>query len=86
MEVVDLVLDLLPVKDFLREYLPGPIVIKENEKYDWYQPKFSIGRMHGYHGNFLVALRALVYMKLLGKEGLDTLGAYAVPECQISQF
>jgi glycine dehydrogenase subunit 2 len=66
------------VKDFLREYLPGPIVIKDNEKYDWYQPKFSIGRMHGYHGNFLVALRALVYMKLLGKEGLDTLGAYAV--------
>jgi glycine dehydrogenase subunit 2 len=35
-------------------------------------------RMHGYHGNFLVALRALVYMKLLGKEGLDTLGSYAV--------
>jgi glycine dehydrogenase subunit 2 len=34
--------------------------------------------MHGYHGNFLVALRALVYMKLLGKEGLDTLGSYAV--------
>ena len=40
--------------------------------------KLSIGRMHGYHGNFLVALRALVYMKLLGKEGLDTLGSYAV--------
>ena len=34
--------------------------------------------MHGYHGNFLVALRALVYMMLLGKEGLDTLGSYAV--------
>src|SRR5210317_426506 len=66
------------VKDYLREYLPGPIVTKDNDKYDWYKPKFSIGRMHGYHGNFLVALRALVYMKLLGKEGLDTLGAYAV--------
>ena len=34
--------------------------------------------MHGYHGNFLVALRALVYMMLLGKEGLDSLGSYAV--------
>jgi glycine dehydrogenase subunit 2 len=34
--------------------------------------------MHGYHGNFLVALRALAYMKLLGKEGLDTLGSFAV--------
>ena len=66
------------VKDYLREYLPGPIVIKNSDNYSWYTPEFSIGRMHGYHGNFLVALRALVYMKLLGKEGLDTLGSYAV--------
>tara|TARA_B100001996_G_scaffold280627_1_gene221064 strand:- start:3246 stop:4751 length:1506 start_codon:yes stop_codon:yes gene_type:complete len=66
------------VKEYLKEYLPGPIVIKNDESYEWYQPKFSIGRMHGYHGNFLVALRALAYMKLLGKEGLDHLGSYAV--------
>jgi glycine dehydrogenase subunit 2 len=60
------------VKDYLKEYLPGPIVEKSDESYNWYTPKHSIGRMHGYHGNFLVALRALVYMKLLGKEGLET--------------
>jgi glycine dehydrogenase subunit 2 len=66
------------VKSFLKEYLPGPIVKKINNKFEWYMPKLSIGRMHGYHGNFLVALRALVYMKLLGKEGLDSLGSYAV--------
>jgi glycine dehydrogenase subunit 2 len=66
------------VKEYLKEYLPGPIVIKNDDAYEWYQPSNSIGRMHGYHGNFLVALRALAYMKLLGKEGLDTLGAYAV--------
>ena len=66
------------VKEFLKEYLPGPIVTKVDDTYDWYQPEFSIGRMHGYHGNFLVALRALTYMKLLGKEGLDKLGSYAV--------
>jgi len=66
------------VKEFLKEYLPGPIVTKTNEEFEWYQPNKSIGRMHGYHGNFLVALRALAYMKLLGKEGLDSLGAYAV--------
>jgi len=66
------------VKEFLKEYLPGPIVTKTNEVFEWYQPNKSIGRMHGYHGNFLVALRALAYMKLLGKEGLDSLGAYAV--------
>ena len=66
------------VKEYLKEYLPGPIVINNDDSYEWYQPKFSIGRMHGYHGNFLVALRALAYMKLLGKEGLDHLGSYAV--------
>ena len=66
------------VKEFLKEYLPGPIVTKVDDTYHWYQPEFSIGRMHGYHGNFLVALRALTYMKLLGKEGLDKLGSYAV--------
>ena len=68
----------VPVKEFLKEYLPGPIVTKVDETYEWYQPQFSIGRMHGYHGNFLVALRALAYMKLLGKQGLDNLGSYAV--------
>ena len=68
----------LAVKEYLKEYLPGPIVIKNDDAYEWYQPSNSVGRMHGYHGNFLVALRALTYMKLLGKEGLDTLGAYAV--------
>ena len=66
------------VKSFLKEYLPGPIVQKKDNNFYWYTPESSIGRMHGYHGNFLVALRALVYMKLLGKEGLDTLGSYAV--------
>tara|TARA_Y100000816_G_scaffold92914_1_gene64310 strand:+ start:481 stop:1986 length:1506 start_codon:yes stop_codon:yes gene_type:complete len=66
------------VKEFLKEYLPGPIAENKDRKYNWYKPKNSIGRMHGYHGNFLVTLRALVYMKLLGKEGLDNLGAYAV--------
>ena len=59
-------------------YLPGPIAENKDRKYNWYHPENSIGRMHGYHGNFLVTLRALVYMKLLGKEGLDKLGAYAV--------
>ena len=66
------------VKSFLREYLPGPIAENKDRRYNWHQPENSIGRMHGYHGNFLVTLRALVYMKLLGKEGLDKLGAYAV--------
>ena len=57
------------LKGYLKEFLPGPIVKKAEDTFSWYTPEHSIGRMHGYHGNFLVALRALVYMKLLGKEG-----------------
>ena len=53
------------VKAFLKEYLPGPIVEKNKNSYEWYMPKLSIGRMHRYHGNFLVALRALVYLSLI---------------------
>ena len=66
------------VKSFLKDYLPGPIVEKTDNDYFWYNPEKSIGRMHGFHGNFLVILRALVYMLLLGKEGLSNLGKYAV--------
>ena len=66
------------VKDFLKDYLPGPIVVNSNDAYVWYSPSKSIGRMHGYHGNFLVILRALVYMLLLGSEGLSLLGRSSV--------
>jgi len=66
------------VKSFLKDYLPGPIIQNIDEDYHWIYPNKSIGRMHGYHGNFLVILRALVYMLLLGKEGLSNLGRMAV--------
>ena len=66
------------VKSFLKDYLPGPIVELVGSNFKWIYPKKSIGRMHGYHGNFLVILRALVYMLLLGKEGLSNLGRMSV--------
>jgi len=36
----------------------------------WEMPAASIGRVHGGHGNFLVAVRALAYMRALGGAGL----------------
>ena len=33
-------------------------------------PAASIGRVHGGHGNFLVVVRALAYMRALGGPGL----------------
>ncbi len=66
------------VKEFLKEFLPGPIINHNDNKYTWEYPSNSIGRVHGYHGNFIVVLRALVYMLLLGKEGLSMLGKSSV--------
>jgi len=34
------------VKEFLKEYLPGPIVIKVDDAFQWYEPKHSIACMH----------------------------------------
>lgn len=38
----------------------------------------SIGRIHGFYGNFLVYLRAWVYIRLLGAEGLKDVSETAV--------
>lgn len=58
------------VVDRLVEYLPGPLASKADDGYVWEQPASSIGRVHGNHGNFLVVLRALTYMRALGGPGL----------------
>jgi glycine dehydrogenase subunit 2 len=38
----------------------------------------TIGRVHGFHGNFNAALRSYTYILSLGKEGLYDVGANAV--------
>jgi glycine dehydrogenase subunit 2 len=54
----------------LVQFLPGPIPVRSGDTIAWEQPEHSIGRVHGHHGNFLVVLRALTYMKALGGVGL----------------
>ncbi|MDR1655258.1 MAG: aminomethyl-transferring glycine dehydrogenase subunit GcvPB [Treponema sp.] len=38
----------------------------------------SIGRVHGFYGNFLVALRALAYLLMLGRDGVGDMAGNAV--------
>ncbi|MCK4717601.1 MAG: aminomethyl-transferring glycine dehydrogenase subunit GcvPB [Thermoplasmata archaeon] len=59
------------VKAFLEPYLPSPTIKREGEVYslDYEHPK-SIGPVKAFYGNFLVLLKALVYIKSLGGEGL----------------
>lgn len=58
------------VLEHLARFLPGPVPERIGDAIEWVQPADSIGRVHGNHGNFLVVLRALTYMRALGGDGL----------------
>ena len=63
----------------LVRYLPGPLPTRDDAgTIGWEMPAASVGRVHGHHGNFLVVLRALVYMRGLGGEGLRRAAERAV--------
>ena len=67
------------VKEHLVPFLPYHRVHKIDNQYIYGSPsKHSIGRMIAFGGNFLVFVRAYVYMKLLGKDGLKHVSEHAV--------
>jgi glycine dehydrogenase subunit 2 len=64
----------------LLPFLPIPIVAKEGERYRWLAESDlpqSIGRLSAFMGNAGVLLRAYIYMRLLGREGMRQVGEYA---------
>src|SRR5262249_42149419 len=66
----------------LLPFLPLPIVAKEGERYRWLAESElpqSIGRLSAFMGNAGVLLRAYIYMRLLGREGMRKVGEYATP-------
>ncbi len=69
----------IAVSDLLTDYLPVPRILQENGVYglDWDNPD-SIGSVHSFYGNFLVAVRAFAYILQLGDEGLRTVSENAV--------
>ncbi len=62
----------------LVDFLPGPIVVKEGEKYKLAWPPRSIGRVKAFYGNFLVFIKAYVYIRMMGAEGLKEVAETAV--------
>ncbi len=62
----------------LAPYLPEPHVREGNDGYETYIPEHSIGRVHGYAGNWLVLIKAFAYIARLGDEGLADTSAKAV--------
>jgi glycine dehydrogenase subunit 2 len=68
------------VNDRLLPYLPVPMIDKKQDEYIWLTeddcPK-SIGRLSANMGNAGVLLRAYVYARLLGKEGMERVADFS---------
>ena len=65
----------------LLPYLPTPQIIKEGNKYKLIDKKTntkSIGRMHSFYGNFGIFIRALVYIRMLGADGMKRVSENAI--------
>ncbi|WP_137285134.1 aminomethyl-transferring glycine dehydrogenase subunit GcvPB [Halorussus salinisoli] len=64
----------------LAEFLPAPR-IREAEQgggYERFDPESTIGKVHGFQGNWLVLVKAYAYIARLGDEGLTDASAKAV--------
>ena len=70
----------IAVVEKLVPFLPIPKLIKnENGKYNWKSDiPDSIGRLHTYFGNFGILVRAYVYIRMLGDEGLKSMTRNAI--------
>jgi glycine dehydrogenase subunit 2 len=69
------------VTERLEKFLPSPMVAYDAStgRYSWDEERpDSIGRIHGFHGNFGIVLRAYTYMRSLGGSGLKRASDRAV--------
>jgi len=67
------------VKKHLSIFLPGKNIIQENYKYKLIsRSKYSIGKIRSFYSNFLVVIKAYVYIYILGKDGSLKTGLIAL--------
>ena len=69
------------VNDKLKPYLPVPMVAKENDQYSWITDKElpdTIGALHAFAGNAGILLRAYIYAKMLGRDGMHRVADFSV--------
>jgi glycine dehydrogenase subunit 2 len=75
------------VVEELEQFLPAPRV-REREtqpddhddepRFELYEPDHTIGKVHGFRGNWLVLIKTMAYIARLGDEGLTDASAKAV--------
>jgi glycine dehydrogenase subunit 2 len=71
------------VRAELADYLPGPRVRRVETddggaRFELFDPPATIGRVHGFHGNFGMMVRAWCYIRMHGAEGLRMISEDAV--------
>jgi glycine dehydrogenase subunit 2 len=73
------------VVEELIDYLPSPIVVKDEERSDedypffsFYEPPKSIGPVKAFWGHFGMHVRAYTYMRMLGEVGMREAAEHAV--------
>ncbi len=72
----------LAVSERLERFLPAPVLApptEEGGKWRWdYDRPDAIGRIHSFHGNFGINVRAYAYLRSLGPDGLKRVAERAV--------
>jgi glycine dehydrogenase subunit 2 len=71
----------LAVSERLARFLPAPVLAWDEGAERWYwdeERPDSIGRIHSFHGNFGINVRAYAYLRSLGPEGLRRVAERAV--------
>lgn len=73
----------IAVRDFLKDYLPGPLVERRDAgdagwQYELVVPLKSIGRMRSFFGNVGILLRGYFYLRTLGAQGVRDVSEHAV--------
>lgn len=67
------------VKKYLADYLPVPFVENRAGKFVWnFNRRNSIGKIKSFYGNFGLLLRAYVYIRSVGIEGLKQISRDAI--------
>jgi glycine dehydrogenase subunit 2 len=68
------------VSERLLPFMPVPLVGKDGDAFRWLDERDlpqSIGRLSGFMGNTGVLLRAYIYMRMLGRDGMQRVSEYA---------
>jgi glycine dehydrogenase subunit 2 len=69
----------LGAAEHLVKFLPVPVITRDGDLFRIdYNRSDAIGRIHSFYGNFSICLRAYIYIRMLGCDGLRDVSDTAV--------